>query len=224
MATLTTITNAIQSVIQDDSYTDMTDRINDAINNISGGIRMPNGDISSPLNDLYVSTTIQTTSDPYVSLPANYQRNVFYVIDSRGDRIKQPKGGNYYSFMLFLNNAYKKDLTQTGMIVNVCVKGRKLYYQGIPSTPTNLTVSYYKIPESMINENSEPECIPDHLQTRLIKHYVCREIFGEGIEDGDDSKGTGYSYHSNRFFDAMTDLVDFNGIDAEPKYYSGGSW
>ena len=62
MTTLATLTTAIQSVIQDDSYTDLTDRINDAVNTIAGGIRMPDGETSSPLPELYTSATIATTS------------------------------------------------------------------------------------------------------------------------------------------------------------------
>jgi hypothetical protein len=67
-----------------------------------------------------------------------------------------------------------------------------------------------------------PDGIPEHLQMRLIKHYCCKEIFGEAIEDGQDNTGIGTKYHSMKFIEAMTDLCDFVGIDAEPQYYGEG--
>jgi hypothetical protein len=80
---------------------------------------------------------------------------------------------------------------------------------------------YYKVPDTLVGNSDEHEGIPDHLQKRLVKHYVCKEIFGEGLEDGDDSKGTGCKYHTAKFYEAMIDLIDFVGIDAEPEYYGG---
>ena len=125
--------------------------------------------------------------------------------------------------MLFLNHCYKRDLTETGSVTSVCVRGKKFYYQGIPTDSEDITIMYYKIPTTMSATSDEPEGIPDHLQNRLIKHYVCKEIFGEGLEDGDTSKGSGVQYHTNKFYDAMVDLVDFVGIDAEPEYYASGN-
>jgi len=170
MATLSSLTAAIQGIIQDDSYTDLAARINDAVNNIAGGIRMPDGTTSPPLPDMYLTATISTTTDAYVDLPDNYQRGLFYVVDSSGDRILPPDGGNYYSFMLFLNHCYKRDLTEEGSVISVCVKGKKLYYQGIPSAAEDLFISYYGKPTEMVENTDEPDGIPDHLQVRLIKH------------------------------------------------------
>ena len=220
MSTLSQLTSAIQSVIQDDSYTDITDRINDAVNNIAGGIRMPDGQTSPPLPDLFTVATVSTTATACADLPTDYQRKVFSVVDSSGDRINPVNGGGYYSFMLFLNGCYKKDLTETGQVTRVCVRGRKLYYQGIPSAAADLTVMYYKTPTAIVSNGDTPEGIPEHLQKRLIKHYVCKEIFGEGLEDGAEARGVGTKYHEGKFYDAMIDLVDYVGIDAEPEHYA----
>lgn len=224
MATLLSLTAAIENIVGDGSYTDLTDRISDAVNNISGGIRMPDGIISPPLPDLYTTATISTTVNAMADLPTNYQRRLFYVVDSSGDRILPPDGGDYYSFMLFLNHCYKRNLTEIGSVVSVCVKGKKLYYQGIPSVAEDFVVMYYKIPTVMVDSVDEPDGIPEHLQIRLIKHYVCKEIFGEGLEDGAESRKVGTTYHTNKFFEAMIDLIDFIGVDAEPEYYAGGSY
>ena len=234
MATLAELLTDISTIIQDSSYTTtiLTSRINAAVKHIAGGIRMPDGtsyhgQFSPPLPDLMSVGTVTTSADAaYVSLPDDYQRAVFYVADSKGDRIGPVQGGNYYDFTLFLNRVMQKDLSESGSIYAVCVRGNKLYYQG--KSAEDLTVHYYKKPEVMEaagegESSPEPEGLPEHLAGKLVKHYVCREIFGEGIEDGEDSVGKGYSYHTARFYEAMTELIDFIGIDGEPLYFAAGT-
>jgi len=210
-----------QGLLQDSSYySDIADRINDAVTAIAAGIRMPDGMISPPLPDLYDFDTVATsTSNPYASLPSDYQRHLFMVVDETGYQVYPPKGGDYYAFALFLKQAVKKDLSQAGSVFVACVKGSRLYYQGIPSTSKDLTVHFYRKPIAMSDDADTVDGIPDHLQKRLIQHYVAKEVFGEGIEDGEDSRGTGHKYHVARFYEAMTDLIDFIGIDETPIYY-----
>ena len=182
---------------------------------------MPDGSSSPPLPDLYQYATVDTTALAYADLPTDYQRNVFLINDNTGCKINPPNNGDYYSFNLFLRQSADLTLAETGSVYRVCVKGRKLYYQGIPATAENIGVHYYRKPVAMVADADEPDGIPDHLQMRLIKHYVCKEILGEAIEDGQDNSGVGTKYHTNEFFRAMTDLIDFVGIDAEPQYYGG---
>ncbi len=217
---------AIQGVIQDPVYNDvvLTDRINDAISAIAGGIRMPDSEVSPPLPDLYKSDTVITTTLAYASLPADYQRNVFNVFDGAWNKINPPRGGGYYSFNLFLKQSSNMSLAETGSVYRVCVKGRKLYYQGIPAAPANIGIHYYRKPTPLTLGTDEPDCLPEHLQKKLIKHYVCKEIFGESIEDGQDNSGIGTKYHTGKFFEAMADLIDFIGIDSEPQYYGSGGF
>ncbi len=106
----------------------------------------------------------------------------------------------------------------------VCVKGSKLYYQGIPTAATTLGLHYYKKPTTMVTATDEPDGIPEHLQLRLIKHYVCKEIMGEAIEDGQDNHGIGVKYHTGKFYEAMTELCDYIGIDAKPHFYGCGDF
>ena len=224
---LTTLTNAIQDILQDSAYTTtkIAELINDAVNSIAAGIRMPNGQISPPLPDLFTQNTVTTsTTLPYVSLPVNYQRKVINIYDSSGYRIAPPSGGDYYAFALFLKRVNNFNLTEAGSVYRVCVKGSKLYYQGIPTAATTLGLHYYKKPTTMVTATDEPDGIPEHLQLRLIKHYVLKEIFGEAIEDGQDNHGIGVKYHTGKFYEAMTDLCDFVGIDAEPMYYGSGDY
>ena len=222
MTTLSSIVSSIQDILQDAAYTNqnIVDRINEAVNSIAAGIRMPDGQISPPLPDLYAYGTVSTSITlPYVSLPTDYQRGVKLVYDSSNYKINPPAGGNYYSFALFMRIISKMDLSETGSIYAVAVKGTKIYYQGIPTTSTTIGVHYYRKPTDMALDGDTPDGIPDHLQLRLIKHYVIMTIFGEQIESSVSEPAIGYKYHEAKFYAAMTDLCDFVGIDATPEYY-----
>jgi len=215
-----------QGILQDSSlYAGITDRINLAVSGIAGGIRMPDGGTSPPLPQLYDMQTVTTsTTLPYIALPVTvghvYQRHVFMVADSNGNQIYGPRGGNYYSFALFMRKVGLKDLTQAGGVDIVVVRGNRLYYQGIPSVGQVLTLHYYRAPVDMALITDVVDGIPDAFATRLIQHYVCKECFGEGLEDSDASRKAGYSYHTARFFEAMTDFIDFIGTaDAVPEYF-----
>ena len=225
MATLATLTAAISTIIQDSSITDITDRINDCVQMISAGVRLPDGRVSPPLPELFQTDTITTdVSLAYVSLPATYQRNVFFVADASGDKINPPKGGDLYSFMLFLKQIYKKDLTEAGSVYAVSIKGNRLYYQGIPSTPKDLTLHFYRKPALLVDSTDVPEGIPSHLQRQLIVNFVCADIFGSMIEDGETSNKMASTYHLNEYYKSLISLVDFIGEDdSEPIFYKSGN-
>jgi len=170
-----------------------------------------------------MATVATSTSLPYVALPAAvghvYQRNVFMVVDSNGNQIYGPKGGSYYDFALFLRQASHKGLTQAGSVSLVCCKGNSLYYQGIPSASATLTVHFYRTPVAMTTDATTVDGLPDNLATRLIKHWVAKELFGEGLEDSNESRASAVKYHTNQFYSTMQDYCDWAGIDAEPEYY-----
>jgi hypothetical protein len=221
MATLSEIKTAIQKVVADSYYDDQLDSlINDALQYVAGGVIMPDGDISPPLPDLHAIEQLTTsTTDAYVALPTDYQRDVFYVVDSDDSLIFPVTGGDYYSFNLFMHSLPNKALNGVGSVYRVCVKGSNLYYQDIPETATQLTIHYYRKPILLDDDDAIPEGLPEHLSKTILKHWVCREIFGEGIEDGEDNQGRGYAYHDRKFYEAMQGLVRFIGNDGIPYYY-----
>ena len=230
MATFAELKVSISTITQKSATVEKLDtRINDAVSIIAAGVRMPNGQISPPLPDLYSSGTVSTATDAaFKSLPATYQRHVFYVVDSNGDELRPPSGGDYYSFRLFLNRITKKDLSGSGSIIHVAVKGSSLYYQGIPTASEDLTVHFYRLPVDMDEDDDTPDGIPDHLSSRLIKHFVSAEIFGaeyfgEDIQK-DTLRNTRIVYHEREFYRAMQELIDFVGdADVEPVFYRSGS-
>jgi hypothetical protein len=220
---LSTLVAEIQGVIQDDAYTEhiIIDKINQAVTSIAGGIYMPDKkSISPPLPDLIDYATVTTSLTlAYVSLPSDYQRNVFLICDSSGNKFNPPDGGDYYAYNLFLKGLSDKRMTESGSVYRVAVKGLKLYYQGIPAAAETIGLHFYRKPTNMVNDTDTPDGIPPHLQMRLIKHKVCADIYGEGIEDGQDNVGVGFKFHNGKFMEAMLELVEFIGIDAEPQYY-----
>jgi hypothetical protein len=222
MATLLQLQTAILDIsknhyIQTDSDIELTDRINAAVLAIAAGIRMPNGQTSPPLPDLFTTLTVATATDAaYKTLGTTYQRGVIKVVDSSGDEIACPSGGNYYSFNLFLNRLQKKDMSESGSIYICAVKGTNLYYQAIPSASENLTVYAYRKPVDMSGSSDTPDGIPDQFQTKLIKHYVGWELANEMVDGLADKQ----VYHQNEFYKTMYELIDFIGIDGEPEYYN----
>lgn len=223
---LSTLIAEIQGVIQDDAYLEPTiiDKINQAVTSIAGGILMPDKSISPPLPDLADYDTVTTSLTlAYVSLPSDYQRNVFLVCDSSGNEIYPCSGGDYYAYNLFLKGLVDKRMTEAGSVYRVAVKGTKLYYQGIPAAAETIGLHFYRKPTNMALNTDTPDGIPPHLQLRLIKHKACADIFGEQIEDGQDNVGVGYKFHSGKFMEAMLELVEFIGVDAESQFY-GEDW
>jgi len=224
---LSTLLAEIKSIIQDDGYldTELIDKINNAVSSIAGGVLMPDGSISPPLPDLIDYDTVTTsTTLAHVSLPSDYQRNVFLVCDSSGYKINKPPGGDYYAYNLFLKSITDLRLTESGSIYRVAVKGTKIFYQGIPTAATTLGIHFYRRPTNMVIDTDTPDGIPEHLQLRLIKHKVCADVFGEQLEDGQDNVGVSTKYHLSKFMEAMHELVNFIGIDAEPTYYGSDSY
>ena len=222
MATLSSLVTEIDSILDDSAYTEdiIVSKINDAVSAIAAGVIMPDNTLSPPLPDLYTIGSITTSLTlSYVSLPADYQRNVTLVIDSDGVKVDHPSGGNYYSFAKFLKQTSNLNLTESGSVYRVAIKGSKIYYQGIPTVATVFSLHYYKKPTDMVADDDAPEGLPDHLQRRLIKHYVLKEIMGEKIEDGQDNTGIGTKYHASKFAEAMKELINFIGVDSLPLYY-----
>jgi hypothetical protein len=232
MTTLSDLVSAIDEIIDDAKYTEpkLIARINDAINVIAGGIRMPDGSTSPPLPDLFTYGTVSTSITlPYASLPADYQRKVFLVYDSTNYKINPPQGGDYHSFALFMKIVSRMDLGEAGSIYAVAVKGDKLYYQGIPAAATTLGIHYYRKPVDITLHENIPDGIPDQFQMRLVKHYVIKEIMGEMLEAGVTEPAVGFKYHEGKFYAAIQDMCDFIAIqDAEPQFYGednmGSSW
>jgi len=227
MATLDEIVASIQDSLQDTAFAReiLVPKINTSLQSIAAGVRMPNGEVSPPLPDLYAFGTVNTSITlPYVSLPADYQRNADKFYDSSFYQLASPRGGGYYAFNRFLGQISNKSLAETGSIYLVAVKGTRIYYQGIPAASTVIGLHYYRKPATLALDGDIPEGLPDHLAEDLLKHAVCMKVYGE-IEDGQFNRGIGVQQHTAQFFSLMVNLCDFIGpADASPQYYGDGGY
>ena len=131
------------------------------------------------------------------------------------------EGGDHYSFDLFLNSTSSQDLSEIGTVRMVAVKGRNLYHQGIPAEGFEeaLTIHFYRKPVVMVANSDTPDGIDETFQIPLIKHYVCRDIFGDILEGA--KKGR-FQYHSDQFNKAMLDYTNFIGTDSTSMFRVSG--
>lgn len=228
MADLQTLVAAIDGILQDPALTEtiLVADINRAVSAIAGGIRMPDGSTSPPLPDLVTYGSVNTSLTlAHVSLPADYQRNVFLIVDSTGYKIAPPMGGNYQSYGLFLQQISDLRLTEAGSVYRVAVKGGSLFYQGIPTASAAIGLHYYQKPTVLFADEDVPSCIPEHLQEDLIVSWVCMRRYRTQIEDGQDQQGAGFKIFQAMFFEEMVKLCDHIGItDATPEYYGSGGY
>lgn len=209
MATQDELVSLVQGVIQDDSYSEATilKYLNRAQSHIAGGVMIvyPDGTqaISKPLPDLATSSDITTsTSDPYVDMPDDYSRELYFVScpdDNKRITI-------YQSVPEFLS--YYPGLSSTSDVIAVCVRGTRFYYQGMPDTAQTLTLYYHKTATDMAGALTTPDGIPEHLQEELLVNHVAWKIFNL-IEDGVEGQKINSLNAKNDF---MAGMIDLNAI------------
>ena len=216
MTTLSTLVTDIMAAVQDPSYTATKVKaiINRKLQWIAGGVLMDGTWLSPPLPELIDSDTVDTGDDAYTSLPDDFQRDLIFCTNSSG-RLTV-----YDSYIKFLK-VYPL-LTDTGSVSAVAVKGRRLYYQAIPSEAETLTLHFYRYPSTMSDDADEPEGLPSHLAYKLLFHSSCLEIM-EFVEDGEGAQARGSKYHEGKFYEAMNELILFVGQDGEPQYIDDDS-
>lgn len=215
MATLIELITDIDRVIQDDSYDNpkLTRMLNIALFEVCRGVRMPDLSVTPPMPQLYENATLETIIDtPFVSLPDDFQRDVFFLAHtSRAGRIPVET-----SFIRFLRHF--PGLNQSGTISMASVKGKKLYYQGIPEEVETLTIHYYREPARLVNNEDTPEGIPGELHERLLVNWVAWKVFEE-IEQGSEGRKIDTNHYKQRYYEALHDLTGIIPIDGEPIIY-----
>lgn len=146
----TTLIQNIKNIIQDTAYSsdDILALMNEAQGTISGGIFLVYPDstqcMSSPLMNLETNDTVETsTSSSYVSLPSDYDRDVFYVFNDTTNI----KVDIVSAFSTILSTA--PTLANTNSVYMVFVSNGRIYYQGMPSTSQDLILYYFRKPNDM---------------------------------------------------------------------------
>lgn len=236
MATASELIANVRRLIQDDSYGDeiILGFLNEGITEIAA---WDNDDpklglVGNILLPALETSAVVTTSltDPFVSLPANYGKNLYKV--TFADQVSPI---DILSNMRVMLEQWDDALTHEGPVEDVTVVGGRLYYQPIPTEATELTLWFYRLPTLLANfdpsgENTGfmdsgdttfqgdddtgfidalsddiPNCLPDHLHKSLLVSYAAKEIFNE-IEDGIEGRKINTERYEGKYQQALTAL------------------
>ena len=218
MATPQEIITRVQRIVRDPSYglPDYLDYMNQGIRLIAGGITVSEAGqpdrISSPLPALMQTANVTTDpacQNPFIPLPNDYGRNLFWCSDGGimiegGVRIRV-----YETFGEF--QYYYPNLTmQMGApVIGVAVQGEQnLYYQGIPNPAQALIIRYYRLPNPVVDPATDPiDGLPVHLQEKLLESFMSWQLY-QLIEDAAEGKGAmpNSDKWEGRFMKAMIEL------------------
>ena len=205
MATFSELKEKVELLINDDSFEDyLGDFINQGVSEIAGGMPslldgienpIPNI-LTPPLPELFTIDTVTTsTSDAFVNMPVDFQRDLQLVVSSTGSEIDIA-----HSFIEFAET-YPL-LNKTGRISEAIEHGRKLYYQGIPASAETLTLHYYRKPVDMEDDDDVPDGIPSHLHISLLVNFAAWKAY-EHIEDGLEGEIPNTIKYKNNFLAAL---------------------
>lgn len=194
----------VRLFLRDPAFNDDTidAQLNDSVRKIAALVRLP---------DLIDRTNVQTTSDPYLTLPANYHRDVFFVYDTVQNREIRTLHDRQ-SHVELLKRYPAQD--EAGSIEFYAVRGRRLFYGPIPTSPIMLRVHYYRLPSEMTSDSDDPDGIPPAFHTVVVHHAAWQ--FWEAIEDGIEGKKVNTNYHAQQFEIGRLELREFVGDDEEP--------
>lgn len=203
--TFETLISKVNVLVDDSSlFASLGDFINQGVLEIAGGIPslldgiadpLPNI-LTPPIPELFTIGTVTTsTTDPYATLPTNFQRELQLAVSSTGSELDIE-----HSFIDF-SETYPL-LNKGGRISGVIAHGRKLYYQGIPTSSETITIHYYRKPVNMVNDDDTPDGIPEHLQIPLLVNFAVWKAY-EHLEDGIEGETPNTIKFKNLFLEAM---------------------
>lgn len=196
--------SAVIRVVHDTSFNEdevlILSYLNEAQKEVAGGVQSSLGSwITPPLPELFTIDTVTTdTAAAYVSMPTNFQRNLQLAVSSDGNEIDIAE-----SFIDF-SRTYPL-LDKAGSVSECCEFGGNFYYQGIPSSETDITIHYYRFPVDMTDSTDTPDGIPSHLHRGLLVNHACWKMF-ELLEDGIEGKRPNTEKYMQLFMSAARTL------------------
>lgn len=157
-----------------------------------------------------LETTVDITTDPnvnYCQLPANYHRNLTHC-----HSISYNRPVKVYGSVVQLYR-HHSNLDQTGYVWGVAPKGRRLYYQRVPSSAETLRITFYRYPERKELLDQKPTCLPPHLAEKLLVNYALKEIYDE-IEDALEGPKPNTTLYEGRYEKQLAKLIAFLGPES----------
>jgi len=208
MATFSSLIDKVNILVDNPAIFDyLGGFINRGVYEIAGGLPslldgienpLPNS-LTSPLPELFTIGTVNTsTIAAYVAMPTNFHRDLQLAVSSTGSEINIA-----HSFIEFAET-YPL-LNKSGKISEIIEHGRKLYYQGIPTSSAAVTLHYYRKPVNMVNDADTPDGIPEHLQEALLVNFGVWKAY-ERLEDDKDDEMKNMLKYKRFFLEAMRTL------------------
>lgn len=212
----TQLIEQVVSVIQDTSFNEdaILAKLNQGMLETASLVSLP---------DLAVTDTVNTLTDAnYVSLPQEYQRDIYMVVSLLDER-RVDVPGHLYDYMGWKR---KHPVISLGAaaVLSVAVRGRRLYYYPTPSEAETLQLDFYRFPVDMDAAGS-PDGLPVEFHAQVLTNYACAEIFTL-IEDGIEGPKVNTDHHRNLYMGALSSLAHSLKDQSadEPEYASDSFW
>jgi len=213
LETLSSLTTAVKKAIHDPSFsdTDIHNILNRGLIEIAGGATR-GFDVPTlpPLPNLHKEFTVTTViGENSVAMPTDFQRDALVGFNSADDNIAR------YDSLIKFHKAFRS--VADNSVQAFCVVGTTIYYWGSPSAETDFYVEGFRKPDVMGQDDSEPDCLPEHLQYRLLFNYACMEIY-DFIERDGKFAGKNSEHYTQQYIIALTDLFSAIDKDEEAQY------
>ena len=189
---LSQLKDEVTIVLSDTSFaSSLSGWINDSIGQIIDDANVPGFK-----EMLTVNTVI---SQAYTTLGATCDGRILYA----GNSTAELSGG-----LVTLEHMLKMypSMDEAGDVEYIAVEGSTMYYQGIPTVATPLTLLHRRKPVVMVEDADEPEGIPEHLHLSVIVPKAA--IFGfDRIEDGVEGEKVNTIAQTIRYNKGLHDLM-----------------
>ena len=100
----------------------------------------------------------------------------------------------------------------SGNVIAVCVQGKQLRVVDSPTEDETLEFTYRAMPEEIMSEYDEPECIPLEFQHDTLVNYAAYRCF-DLIEDGVTDQKRNTQHYFGLYQTALAALFAHYGVD-----------
>lgn len=191
----------IKDAIEDESFSDETllAYVNKGIGRVAAAL---------PLPMLLVEGSVTCKANARrVTLPDDYYSNLFHAFNVT----KKSKVRIMRPFANFLLRYPGLDIG--GDVVDVCVQGKTLHYQGAPSADQLLLVFYHRRPDE-VSAGDDIDFIEETYQSDLLVSYAAAECY-KLIENGIEGTKVNYNKWIADYTLALNEYGNFIGAPEE---------
>ena len=160
--------------------------------------------LTSQGNGVYTSDGTVTKRDGFVSLPADYDHDLFEAFS-----VSQNTNLNIRSNLRAMSVLHDAERRVSGSTIeDVAVENGLLYCMPIGSADDVVMCKYYRKPTDIILTTESPNCIPDHLHESIIVQYIL-SLKWLLIEDGIEGARPNTENAKNTFMGGIAALMAY---------------